>query len=45
MYGRFWIRRKPFYFLASLLFPTAVVALMGGFAIMIAAGESPNGIV
>ena len=45
IYGRFWIRRKPFYFLASLLFPTAVVALMGGFAIMIAAGESPNGIV
>ena len=45
VYARFWIRRKPFYFIASLLFPTAVVTAMGGFAIMVAAGASPNSIV
>ena len=45
IYGRFWVRRKPFYFLASLLFPTAVIASMGAFAIMIAAGEAPNEVV
>lgn len=45
VYARFWIRRRPFYFIASLLFPTAVVTAMGGFAIMVAAGASPNSIV
>lgn len=45
VYARFWIRRKPFYFIASLLSPTAVVTAMGGFAIMVAAGASPNSIV
>ena len=45
VYARFWIRRKPFYFIASLLFPTAVVTIMGGLPIMVAAGASPNSIV
>eukprot|EP00435_Cladocopium_sp_Y103_P069734 s288_g33.t2 len=45
VYARFWIRRRPFYFITSLLFPTGVVTAMGGFAIMVAAGASPNSIV
>eukprot|EP00439_Symbiodinium_sp_Y106_P079090 s44_g17.t2 len=44
-YGRFWVRRKPFYFIVALLFPTAVVTFMGASAILIASGEVPNGIV
>ncbi|CAE7449959.1 unnamed protein product [Symbiodinium natans] len=44
-YGRFWVRRKPFYFVVALLFPTAVVTFMGASAILIASGEAPNSIV
>ena len=44
-YGRFWVRRKPFYFVAALLFPTGVVAFMGSAAVLIAANRAPNGIV
>ncbi|CAE7733186.1 unnamed protein product, partial [Symbiodinium pilosum] len=44
-YGRFWVRRKPFYFIVALLFPTAVVTFMGASAILIASGEAPNSIV
>ena len=44
-YGRFWVRRKPFYFVAALLFPTGVVAFMGSAAVLIAANQAPNGIV
>uniref|UniRef100_A0A7S2HEW8 Neurotransmitter-gated ion-channel ligand-binding domain-containing protein n=1 Tax=Zooxanthella nutricula TaxID=1333877 RepID=A0A7S2HEW8_9DINO len=45
VYARFWVQRKAFFFITAVILPTAVLAYMGGAAILIAQGGAPNGIV
>jgi len=44
-YVRFWVRRNATYHVVSVLIPSVIIGLLGGPALMIAEGASPNNIV